>query len=324
MSGNFAYCVLLLICVCAASVTERAGAGALPRLSVQQLRRLVTGYHVNRRLMSNYGQTLGQLQNVVTELASKSEELRQSVVEAIELAKLKTGLVRSENLPVAQVSRLDERQNALEANIGAMADTLAPKLQRVADNLTSAFDARLLLFKDGAHGNHAYRRLAHLLNHSYYVHGPSMSSAHYAQLRHLIALFDKHRVDVKLGEPANDLTSGAQYDADNTVFSRHPENLRHNAYAHMQAQTYDNASGVEEEKVADDVDRLRQDLVRFGDELAQYVQNNASELYFTGAPGAMKDSVAKQLFGMAQSMKDAAQKNKEAKFRLLAASSDDN
>ena len=315
MSSNFI--LLTVLCVVRGDIVRAGSAIELPKLSVRQLKALVKGYHVNRELFVNYGQTIGQLQNAVGELLSKSGELQQSAIEAYELAQAKSGLGRTSQITPEEQSRLDGQQERLVANLTAMADSLNPKLQQVIAGLQSIVASRALLFKENAGRNEAYRRLSHLLNYQYYVHNKSFGAASQKRLRRLIGTFAVHRTEVFLGEPGNDLTSSALYDPNNTVFSRHPENLRHNAFARVKEHHFGNVQAVGQEKVSADAQRLKSDLVSFAAELMQFVSNKGAAILSTSINTVNNDPVTKELMGMAQNLESAAKNNAETVGRLV-------
>lgn len=318
MNGNFMFVALAILTGAVTASAAGSNSNILPVLSVRQLESLVAGYHVNKEIDVNYGQTIGQMKKAVAELLSKSGELQQSALEAYDLAKEKVVLVQTENIPQTQIDRFDQRQDKLVNSLSAMAQELNTKLTKIATGLKSIIASRLLFFKENMTASDAYRRLNQLLNYQYYVHGETLKPSSRKQLRRLMNTFAKHRADVFLGQPDNDLTSTAHFNPDNTVFSRHPENLRHNAVAKNDVSDNHNVKAITEATIIEDANKINQNLQAFGAELVKFVVTSTNEFYNKDIPAALADPNTQQFIALAKDIQKTAQNNVAAMNKLVS------
>lgn len=288
----------------------------IPKLDVKHLKSLVATYHVNRELNENFDVTIEQLKGSVTNLAAQSEELQISAKQAYELIEEKIKLLIG-TLPADEAQKLEKRQNTLIEKLMTEGNKINANMQQVTDGLKKVVNTRLLLFRQNETSEVAHKRLRYLLNYQYNVHGEHMRSSDKRQIRRLLTHLTENNTQVFIGEPINDITSSSNFDPNNTVFSRHPENLRHLSYnnAHLSANS---APSNDETIISDDIlkdvpvilNDFNKDISDFANSGMNYADSNLSKVE--------NDPISDQVIGLISDVQRSYKKNDAAVKKLAS------
>lgn len=160
--------ICLIYLISAISTAAGQHNADLPMLNLKHLRSLISGYHINRELNANLSGTIEQINESISDILLKSNEIQQTAYDAVILAQEKAEILQNED----DTESLDLKENKLFENIMEEGDHIKARINEIASGLKSILDSRSILFTDGE--EEAHRRLKFVIENQYQLHAHNM------------------------------------------------------------------------------------------------------------------------------------------------------